>query len=143
MICMPPFMLLPEDSTHYWWAQPADGTMRITPIAVGVNILETGDVTFTVFDLSDTVVGTRTISYSGLGDGSELAAADIVITGTTAGDLYRVEVTPSRCHLQARLHTTTVWNSRESRSLVQTVRFRRTRNRCRLRRTLTLDRTKI
>ena len=82
-------MLLPEDSTHYWWAQPADGTMRITPIAVGVNILEPGDVTFTVFDLSDTVVGTRTISYSGPGGGSELAAADIVITGTTASDLYR------------------------------------------------------
>lgn len=92
-LCMPPYMVIPDGNVHNWWVRSDGGELRITPIAVGVNILEIGDVNFEVFDPSGASVASRTISYVGLGGGDELAAADVVVTGTSDGDLYRVEVT--------------------------------------------------
>ncbi len=92
-LCMPPFMVVPDDGIHTWWVRTDGGELRITPIAVGVNILEIGDLNFEVFDPADNSVASRTITYVGLGAESERAGADVVISGTADGDLYRVEVT--------------------------------------------------
>ena len=101
-VCMPPFMAVPESTVHHWWVRAAGGEMTIEPIAVGVNPDEKGKVNFAVFgSTGNTPIATRTIDYSGLGGGTtpeeneRSADVPVRIDGTTAGDLYRVEVTLS------------------------------------------------
>ena len=91
-ICMPPFMLVPDDAKHYWWVKPTGADLTIQPYAVGVNSAETADIHFEVFDSSDTLVGSATVVNPGAAPGTEIAGAPIVIPSAAAGP-YRVEVT--------------------------------------------------
>jgi len=92
-LCMPPFMLVPNQDRHYWWARATgDSDLEIIPIAVGVNDDEHGSVTFSVFDDSDdTPVGVPVMVIHP-GQGQDTAGPMITATGASAGDLYRIEV---------------------------------------------------
>lgn len=91
-ICTPPLMVVPDDATHYWWARTTGNVdLSVTPIAVGVNDDEHGEVRVEVFDPTEASVGWQTVEHPGQGE--ETAGTPIVDAGTGYGDLYRIEVT--------------------------------------------------
>ena len=89
-ICLPPFMVQDASTTHYWWAKAAgSGNLEIEFAAVAVNPLETGTATIRVYNPSNTLVATHTVTHPASG---ETPAPLIVIASPAAGSLYRIEV---------------------------------------------------
>lgn len=93
-VCTPLLMNTKVDGKQNWYVETLGGDLAITAIAHAVNGADPETVVARVYDPSDSLLATLTASYPpGTPAGTEVADA-VTITGTPAGAIYRVEVTP-------------------------------------------------
>jgi hypothetical protein len=77
---------------HKWWARATGvGNLEIQLIAMAVNPAETGSATIKVFNPSNIQVPGSPVTVNHPATG-ETPATPVVISGATAGALYRIEV---------------------------------------------------